>query len=156
MSARNKKTLKVRLPGRSLLCDELEERLCGFLRQALAIEVACDLTPIGRRTYYDWKERGEKEEQSGKPGRYAQFNEAVRRAEAEAIAELTGQVRKSNPQWLLERRWPAMFGQKVKAELSGPDGEAISMKIKPVQVIIRDAGTSPERSWEIVDHADID
>jgi hypothetical protein len=74
MKARKEKTLKAQLPGRSLLCDELEERLCGFLRQALAIEVACDLAAIGRRTYYDWKERGEKEEESGKPGRYAQFN----------------------------------------------------------------------------------
>ena len=114
-----------KLPGRSLLCDELEQRLCGFLRQALAIEVACDLTPIGRQTYYDWKHRGEKEEEAGEPGRYARFNEAVRKAEAEAIAQLTGQVRTSNPQWLLERRWPAMFGQKLRTELSGPDGKPI-------------------------------
>jgi hypothetical protein len=143
MKVRNKKILKVRLLGRSLLCDELEERLCGFLRQALAIEVACDLTPIGRRTYYDWKKRGEKEEESGKPGRYAQFNEAVRRAEAEAIARLSAQVRKSNPQWLLERRWPALYGQKVKTEISGPDGKPVQTQ-SDVTMNIFCSGSLPE------------
>jgi hypothetical protein len=143
MKARKKKRVKARLAGRSLLGDALEKRLCGFLCQALAIEVACDLAGLGRRTYYDWKKRGEQEEESGKRGRYARFNEAVRMAEAEAIAQLSAQVRKSNPQWLLERRWPAMYGQKVKTEISGPDGKPIQTQSE-VTMNIYCSGPLPE------------
>jgi|HubBroStandDraft_6_1064221.scaffolds.fasta_scaffold590901_1 transposase len=59
-------------------------------------------------------------------------------------------------QWLMKNRWPDRYRDKIEQELTGRDGEPISMSMKPVQVIIRDAGTSPERSWEMVDYADID
>ena len=48
------------------------------------------------------------------------------------------------------------YRDKIEQELTGRDGDPISMSIKPIQVIIREAGSSSERSWEIVDHADID
>ena len=56
----------------------------------------------------------------------------------------------------MKNRWPQKYRDKVEQEVSGPNGEPISMSMKPIQVIIRDAGTSPERSWEMVDYADID
>jgi hypothetical protein len=34
-------------------------------------------------------------------------------------------VAASNPQWILERRHPFLYGLKLKTELSGPEGKAI-------------------------------
>jgi predicted DNA-binding transcriptional regulator AlpA len=107
---------------RSKLDDMLERKFCKFVREGLSYERCCDLCGISRQTFYDWLNRGTAEPQT----RYGRFERKVRRANAEAVRTLHNDIRKSNPQWLLERRFPAEYGPpKTRTELSGPDGAPI-------------------------------
>src|SRR5271165_6525017 len=71
------------LPGQpcigSKLCDELEERILGFIASGMSQTDACGLVDISRETLYRWKEKGAAEPES----RYGQFLEACERAELE-------------------------------------------------------------------------
>jgi hypothetical protein len=74
--------------------------------------------------------------------RYAEFVAAVNRAEADAVRRLHIRVAASNPQWILERRHPTLYGPpktRVETELTGADGGPIEMETKggePYKVII--------------------
>ena len=111
------------------LCDAIEKRLCGYVREGLSIEVCCDLAGISRSVYYLWRDKGLEEAEAGQHGRYAAFNRAVAAANAQAIRKLHGAVAVSNPLWILERRWPEMYGPpkvRLEQELSGKDGMAVN------------------------------
>jgi hypothetical protein len=121
------------------LCDAIEKRLCGYVREGLSIEVCCDLAGISRSVYYLWRDKGLEEAEAGQHGRYAAFNRAVAAANAQAIRKLHGAVAVSNPLWILERRWPEMYGPpKLRAELSGPSNGTLPVTANPflVEVVI--------------------
>jgi|ERR1700730_4208980 hypothetical protein len=139
---RHKKKLRPGQPEiRCKLDDALERKLCKFIREGLSYETCCDLAGIGRQTFYDWEKRARENPES----RYGQFERAVRQANAEAIRTLHGEARKSNPLWVLERRFPELYGPpKLRTELSGPSSGTLPISMNPFLVQVTIDGTLPE------------
>jgi transposase len=103
---------------RSKLDDSLERKFTALVREGLSYERCCDLCAVSRQTFYDWVSRGTAEPES----RYGRFERAVRKANAQAVRKLHNDIRKSNPQWILERRFPSEYGPpklRTETELTG-------------------------------------
>jgi len=138
------------------LTPELQTKICALIAAGATYELACGKCRIDRKTYYNWRQLGKDNPESiyGALARDAGFAEVD--AEALMVETLLNHKDWHSTAWIMKNRWPQKYRDKVEQEVSGPNGEPISMSMKPIQVIIRDAGTAPERSWEIIDHADID
>jgi hypothetical protein len=103
---------------------KVQRKFVKHVREGLAFETVCALSSISRATFYSWMQRGRAE-----PGtRYAEFEAAVQRAEADAVRCLHIRIATSRPEWILERRHPALYGppkQRLETELSGSGGAPI-------------------------------
>lgn len=99
----------------SKLTSETASVIIDALREGMYREVAARLAGIHRDTLYGWLERGHAGEAP-----YADFAEAVDKAEAESELETirlvkTGMEGWQSKAWLAERRWPSRWGGRVRA-----------------------------------------
>lgn len=113
---------------RSKLTPEKQSELFTLIAGGNTNESAAALAGISSSTFYDWKARGEK----AKSGKYREFYETIKRAEALAEAKrieiirnaMEGKGKFDQPNWTaaawyLERRWPERWGRrKVEAEVN--------------------------------------
>jgi len=94
---------------------------------------AAEAAGIGKSTHYQWIEKGE---QGLKP--YAEYAEAIKRAEAEAEMNAVKVIQAASREnwtagaWYLERKFPDKWGRKDKLtqEISGKDGKPIEIDSK--------------------------
>jgi hypothetical protein len=113
--------------------NRLEKRICTHIRAGLPYEACAALVGISKQTFYSWKNRGDSEPDS----RYGQFARAVEKANAQAIRALHTAVRASNPQWILERRFPNYYGPpklRTESEISAPGGAPLAINPFTVNV----------------------
>lgn len=95
------------------LTPELQTTICQFIREGNYISTACEAVGIWPTTYNDWLKRGETDTE----GIYNDFYYCVKKAEAEAEAQLVREARahsKRNvvaPLALLDRRFRKHWGQ---------------------------------------------
>jgi hypothetical protein len=99
----------------SKLTDETQARICKALAVGATYALAAQYGGIGERTFYEWMEKGE----SAKTGRYAQFRQAIKRAEAEAAYGWLDVIEQAKTEtwqaaaWKLERRYPESYGRQL-------------------------------------------
>jgi len=100
------------------LTKELQEQICRLISAGNYIKTACQASGISEQTYNNWKKWGE---QRGK-GEYSEFLEAVKKAEATAIAknvtviQLAARESWQAAAWWLERKYPRDWGRKEHME----------------------------------------
>jgi hypothetical protein len=97
--------VEIRTSGRrSKLTQDLQQRICAFIRAGAYDYVAAEAAGISRHTFFEWIRRGEGND-AERPATplYAQFANAIRLAKAEAreTAEVT--IKKIDPKWWLAR-----------------------------------------------------
>lgn len=102
--------------GSTILNDEISHTIVEAMRRGNFLEDAAALAGVGRRTVYDWLEKGEKGEEP-----YAEFSARIAGAEAQAVDEALKNVRSAtggklssphlNETWFLERRKPRSWGK---------------------------------------------
>ncbi|MEV0996809.1 hypothetical protein [Nonomuraea sp. NPDC050202] len=136
---------------RTKLTPELQQKLCGHIREGLYLATACALTNVGESTVYRWLADAEKDDA---PDELRDFAEAVEqaRAQAERLAvdvifkDFQGGVlikRSERPDGSVEEQWTPPNGklaleylartrrdryQPVKAlEITGKDGGPVAM-----------------------------
>ncbi|MEU4703282.1 hypothetical protein [Nonomuraea dietziae] len=136
---------------RTRLTPELQEELCGHIREGLYLSTACALARVGESTVYRWLDEGAKD--NADPAR-KEFREAVERARADAerlaveviFRDFKGGVlvrEAQRPDGSLEQQWTPPNGKlaleylartrgdryrPVKAvELSGPSGGPVAL-----------------------------
>jgi hypothetical protein len=115
-----KKRLRPGQPAYSAKLDNrLKKKFCKHIREELSFETVCALCRVSRATFYQWMQRGRAE--PGTP--YAEFVAAVERAEADAVRILHIRVAAANPQWILERRHPTLYGPPKTRIETEPSGE---------------------------------
>jgi transposase len=115
----------------SRLTDEMQDKLVALLEAGQFASVACRLAGVAESTYYLWMEKGA----TAKSGRYLEFSEAIKKADAMAEARRVETIRvagtdpKSWPAsaWWLERRHPDRYGRRA-VEVSGPKGGPIPLQ----------------------------
>jgi transposase len=131
------------------LTPELQKRIVKLVRDGNYIETAAIAAGITKQTFYNWMERGKAGEEP-----FAEFFDALKRAEAEAEAEIAATVRaglRDAPQWqsamtFLERRWPTRWGRrdpdhKLKRTNLELENETLKAKLK-----LLEAGQNPDGS----------
>jgi hypothetical protein len=90
---------------------------------------ACARAGIHRDTLHKWEQRGASGEAP-----YAEFFDALQKAEADAESSLLEQIQKAQPAvsgpggagadlwqakaWIMERRWPSRWGGRVRATVT--------------------------------------
>lgn len=111
------------------LTPEVRKKVCAALAAGNTRECAAGLAGVGAATLYSWLAQGRK---VGR-GRFWEFLEAVKKAEAEAEARCVRVVREAMPEswqaaaWWLERRRKKRFGKAATVEVKGD-------RKKPVQI----------------------
>jgi hypothetical protein len=102
------------------LNEELTEKLCYYISQGNYFDTSCKLVGIDYSTFRAWIVKGEED---GK-GRFFDFSEAIKRAEAEAEAKRVEMILKAGGlggdwkanAWYLERKYPDRWGKVDRLE----------------------------------------
>lgn len=117
------------------LTDELQDLICGYIKEGNYPSVAAQAAGISESTYYSWMARGRK----SKSGKYVQFLEAIKEAESFGQVYHLQKIRKAADDgtwqasaWILERKYPQLWGRNretVKVDLKGEIQS--NMKVSP-------------------------
>jgi hypothetical protein len=117
------------------LTPERQARICQAIAAGNYYEAAAAYGGIDYSAFRLWMIRGEKE----KSGKYFDFFEAVRKAEADAEVSLVGQWKAKVPEdWraardFLARRFPKRWGPKEEHEHTGPNGSPLPVPILRIE-----------------------
>jgi len=121
------------------------ESICSSIRGGSYILAACGRARVSRRSFYEWKERGEKEREEGRNTIHVKFIDALEHAEADNEVMLVESV-SSDVDWrakmeILKRRYKERWGDSSKTELSGPGGQPLpTAAIPPLTIIYKNEG----------------
>lgn len=117
---------------RSKLTEEVQEKVCEYVRQGLTYEVAARAAGISESTFYRWRERGEK----ARKGKFRKFWEALKRAEAEGEQALVRRILSASNDtwqaaaWILERRYPDRWGRRDRVRHETDFGDALAQVLE--------------------------
>ncbi len=117
---------------RSKLTPEVQETICRYVRQGLTYETAARAAGISESTFYRWRARGEKAQR----GKFRQFWEAVKKAEAEAEQRLVERILAASRDswqaaaWILERRYPDRWGRRDRVKHETDFGDALAQVLE--------------------------
>ena len=107
------------MPGgrKTKLNDDRIKAICKYVEEGLTYETAARLAGIDPATLHRWRREGAQ----AKRGKKRELVEALEVANAKAQRKLVRQVKqeKGGAKWILERRWPKDWGQKVDVTLEG-------------------------------------
>ena len=127
----------------SQLKDPHRSALLESIRKGAPPLKACESAGVKRSTYYGWQEKGRADQEAGKLTAFAEFLDDLRKAEADFIATTTAKIYDAGPKtwqafaWLLERRFPELFGDN-RHEI-----RAIRKELAEVMRRLGDAPTPP-------------
>lgn len=114
------------------LTDEIIQKICTVVAEGNYYKTAALSVGISEATFYNWKKRGEEV----KSGKYLEFLELLKKAEAKSEAKYLGVIKDAANDgtwqasaWWLERRYPDRWGKKDKHELTGKDGQPLERVI---------------------------
>lgn len=116
---------------KSKLTDEVANAICESIRRGNYAQVAARAAGISPPTYYSWLSRGEQ----AKSGKYVEFLDAIKEAEAEAEHRAVKVVADAMPSdWkaamtYLERRYPDRWGRRERHEHTGEGGGPVTLKV---------------------------
>lgn len=106
----------------SKMTEEIKEKLIGCIKMGLPIKESCNVAGIHESTYFNWKNYA-KDDKRGDQNEYIEFFESLKMAESEAQARIVKKLHESNNptslQFILERRWPKIWGRRDKVDLGG-------------------------------------
>lgn len=113
----------------SSFTPEIGRKVCAAIRAGNYLETAAGAADIHRNTLRNWIQRGEQGEEP-----FADFLCAVKRAEAYAEKKLLRLVRQGldgwqSKAWIMERRWPAKWGGRVRVTVS-EERESLLAKVQ--------------------------
>ena len=156
MMAEVKKSV-VKRGRKSKLDDARRDKLLKAIRVGNDKKVACALAGISEATLYRWLELAQKKNARAE---LREFRESLERAEAEAEVLKVGRVSQAADNgrwqaaaWWLERKHPERWGQqtKIKTEVSGPNGEPISISIEEARKVVLEMLNEGESDGLIVE-----
>lgn len=114
------------------LTPKVAETIIQAVRAGATISAACARAGIGESTYYEWVQRGTGTHKNRRANTvYAEFAEALARAEAELEVALVAQWRQQMPSdWravaeFLARRFPRDWGRRT--EVTGAGGGPVEV-----------------------------
>ena len=107
------------MPGgrKTKLNDDRIKAICKYVEEGLTYETAARLAGIDPATLHRWRREGAQ----AKRGLKKKLVEELEVANAKAQQKLVAQVKqeKGGAKWILERRWPHDWGQKIEVRADG-------------------------------------
>lgn len=128
----------------SKLTPDRIERFLEAIRAIAPYEMACQRAGWDYKTYRRWMQRGEE----ANSGKYREFYDAVKRAEADAVVAANAQIKiHGRKHWqaiafLLERRYPEYYGRRDTMTHEG----TLSINSKIAEIVNAAAGRMQERN----------
>ncbi len=123
--------------ARLKLTPEMSESICRKIRLGCTRRYAAIASGICERTFYDWIAKGEQYS----PGPYAQFSQAIKKAEAEAIASYEVELRKLAAKgnataiiFYLQNRAPDTWKDRRFVEHTGVAGAPIKLDLSALSI----------------------
>ena len=117
------------------LTPQVQARIVQAIVGGNDITVAAAYAGIGKTTFYEWLERGRK----AKTGPFADFADAIQKAQADAETRNVALIAKAAQDgtwtaaaWWLERKYPERWGRKDRHEVTGKDGNDITITVRRV------------------------
>lgn len=126
--------------GRKLkLNEELIKQITSLIEIGVYNKVACQSVGIDESTFYIWMRKGEQSIAENKHDIYRRFYEEVKKAESKSmVRHLTNIVKASQEgnwqasAWILERRYPELWGRKDRMNLETDNGIVVKIeKVNP-------------------------
>lgn len=116
-----------------LLTKQRQENIASMLEQGQSVAAACRCNSIGTSTFYEWLERGDRQEE----GIYADFADRVARArgigESGLVDELLEMVRETSDTRtllsIIKSRYPESWGDAEAAE----EGSTVNIHLSPTE-----------------------
>lgn len=105
--------------AKSKLTPQLQAEFCKALENGASILGACGHVGITEKTYYNWIHRAEEAKTRTK---YVKFKECVETAKEKALFNFEQVIVSASMEhwqaaaWMLERRYPNMYGKREKIE----------------------------------------
>lgn len=105
--------------AKSKLTPQLQEEFCKAIENGASILGACGHVGITEKTYYNWIHRAEEAKTRTK---YVKFKECVETAKEKALFNFEQVIVSASMEhwqaaaWMLERRYPNMYGKREKIE----------------------------------------
>jgi hypothetical protein len=115
----------------SKLTPKVQERIVSVIRAGNYAYVAAEYAGIGQSTFYRWLELGAEQ----KSGRYREFREAVKRAEAEGEVRAVAIIQKHMmTNWqaamtYLERKFPQRWARRMDVTSGGRPFDTIRLVV---------------------------
>lgn len=135
-------------PGRpTALTDQLRRKIIAALKEGVPREMAISSVGISRATFYSWLSAARQPDASSD---LAEFLDEVEKAEDEAVATYVKIIKKAAPHswqaaaWMLERRWPDMFGRKDRVSID-------ALKRTEAEKMARELGIEVEEVMVAID-----
>lgn len=120
------------MPRPTDLTPEVQEAICKALVAGNYFETACAYAGVSVTTAYEWRQRGDGRHKTRKGNEvYAEFADAVRKAETDAEVRTVANWQKEVPSnWLaamkfLERRYPSRWRERKTISLRDIDDPAL-------------------------------
>lgn len=117
----------------SKLTPEAQQRIAQAIEVGATYKLAAQYGGVHYDTFNRWMHAGEQ----AKSGRYFEFYEAIKSAEARAVIKWLALIDKAAADtwqaaaWKLERRYPQDYGRTVvQNEITGRDGGAVRAEVK--------------------------
>lgn len=111
------------------LDETTEAKILAAVRAGCYPTPAVEMAGVHKTTFYSWRERGEAGEEP-----FASFLDRLKKARAEGHVALVARIRQAADAgtwqaaaWLLERQYPDLWARRERHELSGPQGEALTL-----------------------------
>jgi hypothetical protein len=112
--------------------DELKEEIFKLISEGNTYKDTCLLLNISQSQFIEWKNGNLPEHIKNKD----EFNELVKKADAEFKKSLIGVIKKDkswqSKAWLLERKFPEDFSEKIVNQIVGKDGQEFVFKVQRV------------------------
>lgn len=98
------------------LTPELTRDICKTIIEGNFDYIAARVNRVGKTTFYEWMKKGEQQ----KTGKYRNFRDSIRHAEAIREQNLVSEVRVKDPKYVLSHTNNERWGQDImKVEHSG-------------------------------------
>jgi hypothetical protein len=130
---------------RGKLTPARQEKLLSYVRQGCTLRAAALKAGIHERTFYLWREKGEK----ARTGKYREFVDALEEAQAHAEVALVTSLKLQGAEdwralaWMLERRFPEAWAKQQIVENRHADSDGGPLPTPTLTINFADA--TPEQ-----------
>jgi hypothetical protein len=153
--ARKSVRLKVR-PGQpcagSKLDCALTKQLCELIEDQLTLEDACTIAGVSRKAVWEWRGRGQQEENPAYVAFEAAISQALINAKHALVKRVANHTDVKGAMFILKNRYPQEFRDRVVQEVTGAEGMPL-LPLNPFHVVLELNTESPpleQKPFEVI------